>query len=106
MAWSSPPAESGPIVVDTPLVSWASYSQAANSVFSTKPPAAQSRSWAEPLRILLQKELTLTDVGELGRIILPKKDAESQLPQLDAKEGQFLQMEDYNSNRHWSLRYK
>jgi hypothetical protein len=72
MAWSSPPAESGPIVVDTPLVSWASYSQAANSVFSTKPPAAQSRSWAEPLRILLQKELTLTDVGELGRIILPK----------------------------------
>ncbi len=44
MAWSSPPAESGPIVVDTPLVSWASYSQAANSVFSTKPPAAQVRS--------------------------------------------------------------
>jgi hypothetical protein len=41
MAWSSPPAESGPIVVDTPLVSWASYSQAANSVFSTKPPASQ-----------------------------------------------------------------
>jgi hypothetical protein len=34
--------------------------------------AVQSRSWAEPLRILLQKELTLTDVGELGRIILPK----------------------------------
>jgi hypothetical protein len=39
-------------------------------------------------------------------VVASQKDAENQLPQLDAKEGQFLQMEDYNSNRHWSLRYK
>jgi hypothetical protein len=26
----------------------------------------------DPLRLLLKKELTVTDVGELGRIILPK----------------------------------
>lgn len=32
----------------------------------------QGRSWVDPLRFLLKKELTVTDVGELGRIVLPK----------------------------------
>ncbi|CAM6041017.1 unnamed protein product [Sphagnum compactum] len=40
----------------------------------------RSQSWTEPLRFLLQKELTITDVVELRRIILLKKDAESKLP--------------------------
>lgn len=30
------------------------------------------RAWVDPLRFLLKKELTTTDVGDLGRIILPK----------------------------------
>lgn len=73
-----------------------------NSSMFPKP----ARSWADPLRFLLKKELTVTDVGELGRIILPKRDAECQLPHLDSKEGKLLTMEDYNSNKHWTLRYK
>jgi hypothetical protein len=62
MAWSSPPAESGPIVVDTPLVSWASYSQAANSVFSTKPPAAQVRSLTVHQTVLFPNRGSLVSV--------------------------------------------
>lgn len=63
-------------------------------------------SWVDPLRFLLRKELTVTDVGELGRIVLPKRDAEYQLPRLEAKEGKLLTMEDYNSINKWTLRYK
>ncbi len=29
-------------------------------------------TWIAPLRSLLRKELTVSDVGELGRIVLPK----------------------------------
>ncbi|KAG0611693.1 hypothetical protein M758_7G158700 [Ceratodon purpureus] len=77
------------------------YRPASNPAF-VKP----ARSWVDPLRFLLKKELTVTDVGELGRIILPKRDAECQLPHLDSKEGRLLNMEDYNSNKNWTLRYK
>lgn len=69
-------------------------------------PPAPTRSWADPLTFLLKKELTTTDVGDLGRIILPKRDAECQLPRLENKEGKLLCMEDYNSNKKWTLRYK
>jgi bifunctional DNA-binding transcriptional regulator/antitoxin component of YhaV-PrlF toxin-antitoxin module len=69
-------------------------------------PPAPTRSWVDPLIFLLKKELTVTDVGDLGRIILPKRDAECQLPRLDNKEGKLLCMEDYNSNKKWTLRYK
>ncbi|XP_024396658.1 uncharacterized protein [Physcomitrium patens] len=62
-------------------------------------------SWVDPLRFLLRKELTVTDVGELGRIVLPKRDAEYQLPRLEAKEGKLLTMEDYNSINKWTLRW-
>ena len=39
----------------------------------------KARSWVDPLRFLLKKELTATDVGELGRIILPKVQLSFQL---------------------------
>lgn len=44
------------------------------SVLSLYRPAIvkPARSWVDPLRFLLKKELTTTDVGDLGRIILPK----------------------------------
>lgn len=35
-----------------------------------------------------------------------QRDAECQLPHLDNKEGKLLSMEDYNSNKKWTLRYK
>lgn len=36
------------------------------------PSPSPARSWVDPLIFLLKKELTVTDVGDLGRIILPK----------------------------------
>lgn len=35
-----------------------------------------------------------------------QRDAEYQLPRLEAKEGKLLTMEDYNSINKWTLRYK
>ncbi|KAF4388806.1 hypothetical protein F8388_018985 [Cannabis sativa] len=58
------------------------------------------------LRILLKKELKNSDVGSLGRIVLPKREAEEKLPTLSDKEGIQVVMRDVYSNREWSLRYK
>ncbi|PON37854.1 B3 DNA binding domain containing protein [Parasponia andersonii] len=58
------------------------------------------------LRVLLKKELKNSDVGSLGRIVLPKREAEEKLPTLFDKEGIQVVMRDIYSNREWSLRYK
>ncbi|EFJ18136.1 hypothetical protein SELMODRAFT_451614 [Selaginella moellendorffii] len=58
------------------------------------------------LKFLLQKQLKPSDVGNLGRIVLPKKEAESRLPYLSAREGMTLAMEDMTSKRTWNLRYR
>jgi len=63
--------------------------------------------WVHPLKLLVRKGLTQSDVGELGRIIIPKKDAENQaFPQIDTKEGTVLEMEDYNASKRWCFRFK
>ncbi|XP_042515604.1 uncharacterized protein LOC122089903 isoform X4 [Macadamia integrifolia] len=56
--------------------------------------------------VLVQKELRNTDVGNLGRIVLPKKDAEANLPTLVAKDGLFLQMEDMTYSINWKFKYR
>ncbi|KAI5071201.1 hypothetical protein GOP47_0013452 [Adiantum capillus-veneris] len=58
------------------------------------------------LRFLLQKELKPSDVGSLGRIILPKKDAEISLPKLNEKEGMAIPMIDISESRVWTLRFR
>ncbi|XP_024401493.1 B3 domain-containing protein VP1 [Physcomitrium patens] len=58
------------------------------------------------LTFLLQKELRPSDVGNLGRIILPKKEAEAHLPILALREGILLQMEDFDSGHCWKIRYR
>jgi hypothetical protein len=59
------------------------------------------------LKLVVRKGLTLSDVGELNRIIIPKKDAESlSFPQIDTKEGAVLQMEDYCALKRWHFRFK
>ncbi|OVA05533.1 B3 DNA binding domain [Macleaya cordata] len=58
------------------------------------------------LMLLVQKELRNTDVGNLGRIVLPKKDAEANLPPLDAKDGLILQMADMNYSVEWRFKYR
>ncbi|TQE01106.1 hypothetical protein C1H46_013383 [Malus baccata] len=58
------------------------------------------------LRPLFKKELKNSDVGPLGRIILPKKEAENNLPMLSDREGIQLTVRDVHSNRHWEFKYK
>ncbi|XP_050222184.1 B3 domain-containing transcription factor LEC2 [Mercurialis annua] len=58
------------------------------------------------LRLLLRKELKTSDVGSLGRIILPKREAEENLPVLSDKEGILVSIRDVNSNKEWSLKFK
>uniref|UniRef100_A0A7I4CBH3 TF-B3 domain-containing protein n=1 Tax=Physcomitrium patens TaxID=3218 RepID=A0A7I4CBH3_PHYPA len=62
--------------------------------------------WIWPLKILIRKELSVSDVGELGRIILPKRDAEGRLPHIAMKEIKLLDMRDYSTPKCWSFRYK
>ncbi|KAL0759855.1 hypothetical protein Bca101_076005 [Brassica carinata] len=54
------------------------------------------------LRVLLVKHLKNSDVGSLGRIVLPKREAEGNLPELSDKEGMVLQMRDVDS--YFSIR--
>ncbi|XP_045792942.1 B3 domain-containing transcription factor ABI3 [Trifolium pratense] len=58
------------------------------------------------LRFLLQKVLKQSDVGSLGRIVLPKKEAETHLPQLEARDGISITMEDIGTSRVWNMRYR
>ncbi|KAL8101993.1 hypothetical protein AgCh_033772 [Apium graveolens] len=57
------------------------------------------------LKFLLQKVLKQSDVGNLGRIVLPKKEAETHLPQLDTRDGISIAMEDIGTSKVWNLRY-
>ncbi|CAN6449206.1 unnamed protein product [Victoria cruziana] len=57
------------------------------------------------LRFLLQKVLKQSDVGNLGRIVLPK-EAEMHLPELEARDGISITMEDVGTSRVWNMRYR
>ncbi|KAK9275254.1 hypothetical protein L1049_022516 [Liquidambar formosana] len=56
--------------------------------------------------LLVRKELRNTDVGNLGRIVLPKKEAEANLPPLVAKDGLVLRMEDTIFSVNWKFKYR
>ncbi|KAA8519769.1 hypothetical protein F0562_014025 [Nyssa sinensis] len=58
------------------------------------------------LRMLLTKELKKSDVGNLGRIVLPKREAEENLPSLFSKEGILIVIRDVYSSQEWSMRYR
>ncbi|CAH8298625.1 unnamed protein product [Eruca vesicaria subsp. sativa] len=58
------------------------------------------------LRVLLVKHLKNSDVGSLGRIVLPKREAEGNLPELSDKEGMVLEMRNVDSVQSWSFKYK
>ncbi|KAF9672359.1 hypothetical protein SADUNF_Sadunf11G0033400 [Salix dunnii] len=58
------------------------------------------------LRALLRKDLKNSDVGSLGRIVLPKREVEENLPPLHDKEGILLVLRDVNSNQEWGLKLK
>ncbi|KAK9201384.1 hypothetical protein WN944_016586 [Citrus x changshan-huyou] len=72
-------------------------------------PASDRRQGWKPeknLRFLLQKVLKQSDVGNLGRIVLPKKEAETHLPELEARDGISIAMEDIGTSRVWNMRYR
>ncbi|KAI9112350.1 hypothetical protein K1719_016873 [Acacia pycnantha] len=58
------------------------------------------------LKFLLQKVLKQSDVGNLGRIVLPKKEAETHLPELEERDGITIAMEDIGTCRVWNMRYR
>ncbi|XP_058207287.1 B3 domain-containing transcription factor ABI3 isoform X2 [Rhododendron vialii] len=58
------------------------------------------------LKFLLQKVLKQSDVGNLGRIVLPKKEAETHLPELEARDGIAITMEDIGTSQVWNMRYR
>ncbi|KAL6615926.1 hypothetical protein ACP70R_038196 [Stipagrostis hirtigluma subsp. patula] len=62
--------------------------------------------YATRLRVILQKELRNSDVSQLGRIVLPKKEAEAYLPILISKDGKSLCMHDLLSAKQWTFKYR
>ncbi|XP_011027804.1 PREDICTED: B3 domain-containing transcription factor LEC2 [Populus euphratica] len=58
------------------------------------------------LRAVLRKDLKNSDVGSLGRIVLPKREVEENLPVLNDKEGILLFLRDVYSNQEWALKFK
>jgi uncharacterized protein (DUF1684 family) len=64
------------------------------------------QAWkTDSLHLLLQKDLQPSDIGSLGRIILPKKESEVHLPSLTLK-GVFISMEDFDTRMTWSFQYR
>ncbi|PIA35400.1 hypothetical protein AQUCO_03500050v1 [Aquilegia coerulea] len=78
------------------------YPTAADSYKLEEEKEIEGKDWV----LLVQKELRNTDVGNLGRIVLPKKEAEANLPQLVAKDGLILQMEDMIFSIKWKFKYR
>ncbi|XP_009609744.1 B3 domain-containing transcription factor ABI3 [Nicotiana tomentosiformis] len=58
------------------------------------------------LKFLLQKVLKQSDVGNLGRIVLPKREAETHLPQLESRDGISIAMEDIGTSCVWNMKYR
>ncbi|KAJ8534603.1 hypothetical protein K7X08_016331 [Anisodus acutangulus] len=67
---------------------------------------SQGLKMEKNLKFLLQKVLKQSDVGNLGRIVLPKKEAESHLPELESRDGITIAMEDIGISRVWNIKYR
>ncbi|KAK4419463.1 B3 domain-containing transcription factor ABI3 [Sesamum alatum] len=100
---NGPPAEaSQPHSGDRAPVQQQSYQRQSSS------DRRQQQGWKteKNLKFLLQKVLKQSDVGNLGRIVLPKKEAESHLPELESRDGISIAMEDIGTSRVWNMRYR
>ncbi|KAM7264680.1 hypothetical protein ACFE04_002363 [Oxalis oulophora] len=96
---------------DAPPVSHSSgrsVSQSQQQNTARQPGTDKRQGWKSEknLRFLLQKVLKQSDVGNLGRIVLPKKEAETHLPELDARDGIAIALEDIGTSRVWNMRYR
>ncbi|CAD6256955.1 unnamed protein product [Miscanthus lutarioriparius] len=57
-------------------------------------------------QMVLRKDLTNSDVGNIGIIVLPKKDAERNLPILEYNDGLILEMDDFELPAVWKFKYR
>ncbi|KAL6651796.1 hypothetical protein ACP70R_010721 [Stipagrostis hirtigluma subsp. patula] len=57
-------------------------------------------------RTVLRKDLTNSDVGNIGRIVLPKREAEANLPALLERDGLILEMDDLILPAIWKFKYR
>ncbi|KAK1422778.1 hypothetical protein QVD17_18064 [Tagetes erecta] len=58
------------------------------------------------LELLTGKVLTSSDVGDLGRILLPKREVEQNLPGLATQEGVEIVLREVFSNTEWRMKYR
>ncbi|CAI9272860.1 unnamed protein product [Lactuca saligna] len=58
------------------------------------------------LAFLFYKKLHRSDVNSIGRIVLPKKAAETHLPVLLKNDSVILQMNDLNTGDEWSFKFR
>ncbi|XP_042449221.1 B3 domain-containing protein LFL1-like [Zingiber officinale] len=79
---------------------------ASGSVLDLNVPALDPDQAVAGLRFLLQKELRNSDVSQLGRIVLPKKEAEAYLPNLTCREGIAINMDDLENLHVWTFKYR
>ncbi|WOK91335.1 B3 domain-containing protein [Canna indica] len=79
---------------------------ASGSVLDLNVPALDPDQAVAGLRFLLQKELRNSDVSQLGRIVLPKKEAEAHLPNLTSREGITINMDDLENLQVWTFKYR
>ncbi|RWW17539.1 hypothetical protein GW17_00018529 [Ensete ventricosum] len=56
--------------------------------------------------MILCKELTNSDVANIGRIVLPKREAEAYLPPLSEREGIMLRMGDMTLAVTWKFKFR
>ncbi|KAL7582124.1 B3 domain-containing transcription factor ABI3 isoform X1 [Lactuca sativa] len=106
--WPSPPSTNTvpPPPMESPHRPPARPQQASDRPSKQTPPdKRQGLKTEKNLKFLLQKVLKQSDVGSLGRIVLPKKEAESHLPDLDSRDGISIAMEDIGTSQVWNMRY-
>eukprot|EP00898_Chlorokybus_atmophyticus_P001071 jgi/Chlat1/1965/Chrsp158S00124 len=70
-----------------------------------QPPLQAALQGNRRLVCLFEKQLTSSDTGKLGRIVLPKAHAEQHLPRIDTPDGRALQVTDTNG-RSWAPRFR
>ncbi|CAL4972526.1 unnamed protein product [Urochloa decumbens] len=95
-----------PVVAAPPLANPAAGARQEDSPQRSTPSDKRQGVKADQnMRFLLQKVLKQSDVGSLGRIVLPK-EAEVHLPELKTRDGISIPMEDIGTSRVWNMRYR
>ncbi|KAG1367571.1 putative B3 domain-containing protein LFL1 [Cocos nucifera] len=76
------------------------------SMLDLNVPALDPDQAVDGLTFLLQKELSHSDASSLGRIVLPKREAEAYLPVLTARNGIAINMDDLETFQVWTFKYR